>query len=188
MPGKTATVNDDKEEVVLVDAGDRELGTLPKLEAHRRGRLHRAFSVVIHDGAGHLLLQKRHRGKYHSGGLWTNACCGHPRPGEETAKAARRRLKEEMGIDCELSPLGTLIYRADVGGGLIEHELVHLFAGVYTGAVHPDSNEAEDFAWRPLAEIRRETAAEPERFTAWFRRYLEAPSPLAALEGLSLSR
>ncbi len=176
-------MNDAEEEVILVDAEDRDLGTAPKLAAHRRGALHRAFSVLIHDGAGNLLLQKRHTDKYHSGGLWTNACCGHPRPGEEIAAAARRRLKEEMGIVCDLQPLGTLIYRADVGGGLIEHELVHLFAGFHRGAVHPNSAEAEDHAWHPLGAIRREAAAEPHRFTVWFRRYLGEPRRLEALEG-----
>jgi isopentenyl-diphosphate delta-isomerase len=175
-------MNDAAEKVVLVDAEDREVGTAAKLEAHRRGDLHRAFSILIHDGAGNLLLQKRHPQKYHSGGLWTNACCGHPRPGEDTMAAARRRLKEEMGIACELAPLATLVYRAEVGGGLIEHELVHLFLGLHKGAVHPNAQEAVDYAWRPLSEVRREAAADPGRFTAWFKRYLAEPWPLALIE------
>jgi isopentenyl-diphosphate delta-isomerase len=175
-------MTDATEEVILVDAEDRELGTAPKLAAHERGELHRAFSILIHDGAGNLLLQKRHCGKYHSGGLWTNACCGHPRPGEGTLAAAARRLEEEMGFTCPLSPMGTLIYRANVGGGLIEHELVHLFSGRYGGPIHPDPREAEDHAWRPLREIRREAAASPERFTVWFRRYLQEPQRLGGIE------
>ncbi len=178
-------MNDAAEEVILVDADDAPVGTAPKLEAHRRGDLHRAFSVLIHDGAGNLLLQKRHADKYHSGGLWTNACCGHPRPGEDTLAAARRRLEEEMGIRCDLSPLGALIYRADVGGGLIEHELVHLFSGVHTGPVHADAQEAEDYGWRPLAQIRQEAAASPQHFTVWFRRYLGERGRLESIEGLS---
>jgi isopentenyl-diphosphate delta-isomerase len=97
------------------------------------------------------------------------------------ADAAQRRLQEEMGIACALTPLGTLIYRAEVGGGLVEHELVHLFAGAYRGAVNPDPHEAEDYAWRPLGEVRREAEAEPHRFTAWFRRYLSEPRCLVAL-------
>ena len=165
-------MNDALESVILVDLHDRPLGTAPKLEAHRRGDLHRAFSVLIHDGEGNLLLQKRHSDKYHSGGLWTNACCGHPRPGEATDAAALRRLAEEMGFSCELTPLRTLIYRADVGSGLIEHELVHLFLGCWRGAVAPDADEAEAHAWRPLRAVRAEAAAKPERFTAWFRLYL----------------
>ncbi len=177
-------MNDAGEEVILVDAGDRPLGSSPKLDAHRRGELHRAFSILIHDGKGNLLLQKRHPAKYHSGGLWTNACCGHPRPGEDTGAAAHRRLMEEMGIGCFLSPLGTLLYRDDVGGGLVEHELVHLFAGLYTGVVHPDAQEVEEHAWRPLAEVRREAGLAPHRFTVWFRRYLGGSGGLNGLEAL----
>jgi len=150
----------------------RSIGRAPKLDAHRRGDLHRAFSVLIHDGGGSVLLQKRHPAKYHSGGLWSNACCGHPRPGEDTAAAAGRRLSEEMGFACELNPLGTLLYRTDVGAGLVEHELVHEFAGVWNGAVQLDLREAETCAWRPLRAVQRDAAADPERFTAWFRRYL----------------
>jgi isopentenyl-diphosphate delta-isomerase len=175
-------MTDATEQVILVDAEDRELGIAPKLAAHERGDLHRAFSVLIHDGAGRLLLQKRYRGKYHSGGLWTNACCGHPRPGEDTLAAAARRLNEEMGFTCPLSPLGTLIYRESVDGGLIEHELVHLFAGRYEGPIHPDPREAEDHAWRPLHDIRREAITNPERFTVWFGRYLREPQLLSGLE------
>jgi isopentenyl-diphosphate delta-isomerase len=175
-------MTDATEEVILVDAKDRELGTAPKLAVHERGDLHRAFSILIHDGAGNLLLQKRHADKYHSGGLWTNACCGHPRPGETTLAAAVRRLEEEMGFTCPLAPMGALIYRADVGGGLIEHELVHLFSGRYEGPIHPDPREAEDYAWRPLRDVRREALASPDRFTVWFRRYLQEPHRLDVLE------
>jgi isopentenyl-diphosphate delta-isomerase len=175
-------MDDAAEQVILVDEADRPVGTAAKLEAHRRGQLHRAFSILVHDGAGNLLLQKRHPGKYHSGGLWTNTCCGHPRPGEETAAAARRRLAEEMGFACALAPIGTHLYEADVGGGLVEHELVHLFAGEYTGDVHPDACEAEATAWRPMADIRREVEAAPERFTVWFRRYLAERAQIAGIE------
>jgi isopentenyl-diphosphate delta-isomerase len=182
---KASNMRDASEEVILVDTDDRPIGTASKLEAHRRGDLHRAFSILIHDGAGNLLLQKRHREKYHSGGLWTNACCGHPRPDEETLAAAGRRLKEEMGFACALSPLGTLVYRADVGSGLIEHELVHLFVGLHKGAVHPDAREAAAYAWRPLREIRLEVVAAPNHFTVWFRRYLQEPNRFAAIDATS---
>ncbi|MCZ7595131.1 MAG: isopentenyl-diphosphate Delta-isomerase [Hyphomicrobium sp.] len=165
-------MNDARETVILVDAADQPVGTAPKLAAHQRGDLHRAFSVLIHDGAGQLLLQKRHAGKYHSGGLWTNACCGHPRPGEETQAAALRRLNEEMGFSCPLVPLGALIYRAEVGGGLIEHEYVHLFTGRWCGAVTPHPDEAEAHAWRTLSTVQTDVAAHPDRYTAWFRLYL----------------
>jgi len=174
-------MDDTAEHVILVDQDDREVGTAPKLAAHERGQLHRAFSVLVHDGAGNLLLQKRSPRKYHSGGLWTNTCCGHPRPGEDTAAAAKRRLQEEMGFTCALAPIGTLTYRADVGRGLVEHELVHLFAGEYHGPVHPDAQEAETHAWRPLEQIRRDAVSTPDLFTAWFRRYLSDPQRLSSL-------
>lgn len=164
---------DQLESVILVDRDDRPLGTAPKLDVHRSGDLHRAFSILIHDGAGRLLLQKRHRDKYHSGGLWTNACCGHPRPGEDTATAAHRRLREEMGFACDLTAQQSLIYRADVSDGLIEHEYVHIFTGCWHGSVHPDETEAEAHAWRPLEEVTADAARTPERFTVWFRLYLE---------------
>ena len=160
------------ERVILVDRDDRPLGTAPKLDAHVNGQLHRAFSVLAHDGAGNLLLQKRAAGKYHSGGLWTNACCGHPRPGEETIVAARRRLREEMGVDCALMPLQTLIYSAEVGAGLVEHELVHLFTACWRGAVEPDPAEAEGHVWQPLPAVRRAAVTAPDWFTPWFRLYL----------------
>ncbi|KAB2942026.1 MAG: isopentenyl-diphosphate Delta-isomerase [Hyphomicrobium sp.] len=180
-------MNDARETVILVDAADQPVGTAPKLAAHQRGDLHRAFSVLIHDGAGQLLLQKRHAGKYHSGGLWTNACCGHPRPGEETQAAALRRLSEEMGFSCPLVPLGALIYRAEVGGGLIEHEYVHLFTGRWCGAVTPHPDEAEAHAWLTLSTVQTDIAAHPDRYTAWFRLYLtRAETELSAAMQLDM--
>ena len=173
-------MSDATEDVILVDAEDRSLGVASKLVAHRSGDLHRAFSIIIHDGRGRLLLQKRHSAKYHSGGLWSNACCGHPRPGEDTINAAARRLREEMGIVCKLTPLGTLRYRAEVGGGLIEHELVHVYRGIYQGPVVHDDREAEQCAWKLLGEIEAEAAVSPDRFTAWFGLYLKEGWPLRA--------
>lgn len=166
-------MNDAIEQVILVDQADRPLGVADKLLAHQQGQLHRAFSVLIHDGAGNVLLQRRAPGKYHSGGLWTNACCGHPRPGEPTDAAATRRLAEEMGFACELRPLRQLVYRADVGSDLTEHEYVHVFGGCWTGAVNPDPEEADSYAWRPLSGLHSEVTAKPEQFTAWFRIYLD---------------
>lgn len=170
----------DRERVVLVDAQDREIGTADKLEAHRRGLLHRAISVLIRDSEGRLLLQKRHAGKYHSGGLWTNCCCSHPRPGEAPIEAAHRRLREEMGFGCPLEPLGLTSYRAAVGDGLTEHEVVHLFAGTYDGPVAPNPREADGFAWTDASELTKDLAARPDHYTAWFRHYSAASWPLAA--------
>ena len=118
-----------QEQVILVDQQDREIGVAEKLEAHRKGKLHRAFSVFLFNAKDEMLLQQRAAEKYHSGGLWTNTCCSHPRPGEPTEAAARRRLREEMGISCNLNKAFDFIYRAEFDNGLIEHELDHVFIG-----------------------------------------------------------
>lgn len=165
------------EEVILIDDDDWEIGREEKLAAHRTGALHRAFSVMIWDGGGRMLLQRRAAGKYHSGGLWTNACCGHPRPGEGTAAAASRRLYEELGVRADLTPLGALRYRAELDNGLIEHELVHIFRGRYEGRITPDPLEVAECAWIAPADIGRDAAAEPARYTAWFKKYLAAGWP-----------
>jgi isopentenyl-diphosphate delta-isomerase len=168
-----------QEEIVLVDRDDNEIGIAEKLETHRRGDLHRAFSVLIWDSAGRLLLQRRQIGKYHSGGLWTNSCCGHPRPGERSGDAALRRLGEEMGFACALTPIGTFLYRAELDDGLVEHELVHLFRGTYDGPIAPNPDECDGFNWLAPDAIHREIAAAPETFTVWFRKYVEAGWPLS---------
>jgi isopentenyl-diphosphate delta-isomerase len=157
-------MRDSEEMMVLVDADDRIIGTGEKLETHRNGTLYRAFSVIVWSSAGRLLLQKRAIRKYHSGGLWTNACCGHPRPKEDIETAARRQLEEEMGFTCKLSPLGTITYRAEFEGGMVEHELVHVFRGLYDGTVSPDPTGAEGYQWASLAEVRADIAAMPERY------------------------
>ena len=164
--------------VILVDSEDREIGTAEKLDAHRRALLHRAISVLIRDSGGRLLLQKRQAGKYHSGGLWTNCCCSHPCPGEAPLEAAHRRLREEMGFDCALEPLGLTTYRAAVGDGMTEHEIVHLFAGIHDGRVSPDPREADGFAWVEAEELASDLEARPARYTAWFRHYAAANWPL----------
>ncbi len=163
------------EQVVLVDEQDRPLGVMEKLAAHREGRLHRALSVVLRSPDGHLLMQRRAAGKYHSGGVWTNTCCSHPRPGEAVAEAAVRRLREEMGISAPgLSKLFETIYRAPVGHGLVEHEYVHVFGGVWDGSCAPDPEEVDDAAWMDAAGLRSDMAARPERYSVWFRQYAEA--------------
>jgi isopentenyl-diphosphate delta-isomerase len=156
-----------REHVVLVDDRDRELGTAPKMEAHRDGTLHRAVSAFLLDGRGNMLLQRRATTKYHSAGLWSNTCCTHPRPGEQPGDAAHRRLTEEMGIDCPLSEAGNFLYRAKLENGLIEHELDHLFLGFFEGTPAPDANEVAEWRWFPLDELASDLAAAPQRFTAW---------------------
>ena len=167
-------MDDAAERVVLVDGRDREVGTAPKLQAHVDGVLHRAFSVFVLNAKGEVMLQRRAAGKYHSPGLWTNTCCGHPRPGEPVAAAARRRLREEMGFDCDLSPAGTFLYRAEVGGGLVEHELDHLFTGRHDADPSPDPAEAGEWRWQLPQDALAEAEAHPERFTPWFPLALRA--------------
>lgn len=162
-------MNNTNDHVVLVDADDTPIGTMDKLEAHRQGLLHRAFSVFVLDTAGRVLLQRRALAKYHSGGLWTNTCCSHPRPGEEVRAAAARRLREEMGIPCALREVFRFTYRADVGSGLIEHEFDHVFLGHTDNTPQPDPAEVMDTRWATPQAITAELAAHPERFTAWFR-------------------
>jgi isopentenyl-diphosphate delta-isomerase len=157
--------------VSLVDADDREIGTMPKLEAHRRGLLHRAISVVVRDSRGRLLLQKRALGKYHSGGLWTNTCCSHPRPGEGAAEAAARRLVEEMGFTCSLTFLFPMQYRAPVSNGLIENEIVHVFGGQFDGKPDPDPHEVMAWSWKDAADVAKDVENRPEAYTVWFQKY-----------------
>jgi isopentenyl-diphosphate Delta-isomerase len=155
--------------VVLVDESDAEVGTLEKQRAHAEGRLHRALSVFVLNARGEMLLQRRASAKYHSGGLWTNACCSHPRPGEPVDVAARRRLREEMGFECPLQPAFAFVYRAEVGDGLVEHEYDHVFLGRYDGEPAPSADEVDDWRWASVQQLADEVAAAPERFTPWFR-------------------
>lgn len=175
-------MTDADEVVVLVDEHDREVGVAPKLQAHERGLLHRAFSVFVLNARGEVLLQRRADGKYHSAGLWTNTACGHPRPGEPVAAAARRRLAEEMGIDCTLLPVGRLVYRAEVGGGLVEHELDHLFHGRHDAAPSPDPAEVGDWRWVRVETAVGDAREHPERYTPWFALALAGLIDAGALE------
>ncbi|MBK6542160.1 MAG: isopentenyl-diphosphate Delta-isomerase [Flavobacteriales bacterium] len=167
----------EEECVVLVDERDEVLGTMGKMDAHRGGHLHRAFSVFVFDAHGRPLLQKRAATKYHSGGLWSNACCGHPRRGETIENAARRRLNEEMGIDRYASPEFWFIYRATLPNGLIEHELDHVLFAQYDGVAEPSPDEVEQWRYADPDELTRDLAEHPERYTAWL--HISWPEVLA---------
>lgn len=168
-----------EERVILVDEDDEAIGTAGKLEAHERGALHRAFSVFVINSRGDILLQRRAPVKYHCGGLWSNSCCGHPRPGDSIGAAARRRLREEMSIDCPLQSVFAFTYRAEVAGGLTEHEIDHVFVGRTDEDPDPDPAEVDAWRWVSVGEIRTELEEAPALFTPWF-----AP----ALEGLLAHR
>ena len=156
------------EQVILVDEQDVETGTIEKMEAHRKALLHRAFSVFIFNSKGEMLLQRRAPGKYHSPGLWTNACCSHPRPGEETQAAARRRLEEELGFTTPLEKLFDFTYRSEFDNGLTEFEFDHVFVGRYEDVIHPNADEVSDYCYQSLDQIKEGLALRPDRFTSWF--------------------
>jgi isopentenyl-diphosphate Delta-isomerase len=157
------------EEVILVDEADTPLGKMEKMEAHRKALLHRAFSVFIFNSKGEMLLQRRAAGKYHSPGLWTNACCSHPRPGEETLAAALRRLKEELGITTTLTKLFDFTYRSTYDNGLTEFEFDHVFVGIYDDRnIQPDPTEVSDFCFRSPGDIQTDLQRSPSKYTTWF--------------------
>ena len=155
--------------VILVTPGDVPVGVAEKAAAHRHGMLHRAFSVFVVNSAGEWLIQRRARSKYHSGGLWSNTCCSHPRPGEAVEAAAHRRLAEEMGFDCALEPAFSFLYRVNLDGGMIEHEYDHVFVGVHDALPDPDPGEVEAWRWVGIDDLERELAGTPGAFTYWFR-------------------
>lgn len=159
----------DTVQVILVDEQDRETGVAEKMQAHREGLLHRAFSIFIFNRRGDMLLQQRALEKYHSGGLWTNACCSHPLPGEQTPAAASRRLREELGIQTTLEKIFDFTYRSGLDQGLVEHEFDHVFAGFYDGDIPYDQTEVMAVCYKPVDTIRQELENDPEQFTTWFR-------------------
>lgn len=165
-----------EESLILVDQTGQAIGTDFKLAVHHQGLLHRAFSIFIFDRRGRLMLQRRAPGKYHSGGLWSNTCCGHPRPGEATEAAATRRLEEEMGFTCPLQEVTTLTYQADVPGGLIEHEFDHIYIGGFEGEPLTNPDEAAQWCWSALPALKQWLIVQPEAFTAWFKVILAHPA------------
>lgn len=156
-------------DVILVDERDEPIGTMEKIEVHQKALLHRAFSVFIFNGKGEALLHKRADKKYHSGGLWTNACCSHPQPGEETLVAAENRLQEEMGISTPLKKAFDFTYKAAFENGLTEHEFDHVFIGMYEGAISPNKEEVSDYCYKSITEISNSIQTHPQKYTEWFK-------------------
>ena len=160
------------EPLILVDESNRALGTAAKLAIHQAGLLHRAFSIFMVDGRGRILLQQRNPGKYHSGGLWANSCCGHPRPGERTVTAARRRLNEELGVRDPLKFGFFARYRAALDHGLHENEFVYVYFGRLQSPTRPDPEEVSGLEFMSLAELKRRIGAKPSAFTYWMKHYV----------------
>ena len=157
------------EKVILVDENDNQVGVMPKLEAHQKGLLHRAFSVFIFNSKYELLLQKRASSKYHSGGLWTNTCCSNPREGEEILDAAKRRLIEEMGIDTSLRKVHDFIYKAELDNDLTEHEFDHVLYGIYNEDPIINKDEADDFKWIDMDSLNEDIKTNGNNYTIWFK-------------------
>ena len=162
------------EEVILVNKEDQPIGQMEKMEAHQKGLLHRAFSVLIFNSSEQVLLQKRASSKYHSGGLWTNTCCSHPRPGETVLDAANRRLMEEMGMTADLTERFHFIYKTDLDNDLVEHELDHVLVGQSDDLPKLNPEEAEDFKYIDLETLKEELKSSPENYTVWFKIIMEA--------------
>ena len=158
-----------EEKVILVDKNDNQVGLMPKIEAHEKGVLHRAFSIFIFNSKYELLLQKRASSKYHSGGLWTNTCCSHPRDGEDTLDAANRRLEEEMGIKTSLRKVYDFIYKAELDNQLTEHEFDHVFYGVCDRDPILNKDEAEDFKWVDMETLNNDIIKNEDNYTVWFK-------------------
>ncbi|MEG0774009.1 isopentenyl-diphosphate Delta-isomerase [Clostridium sp.] len=157
------------ENIIAVNEFDKEVGSIEKMEAHYKGILHRAFSILIFNSKNELLLQKRNVNKYHSPGLWTNTCCSHPRYGESLQEAIYRRLKEEMGFICDLKEIFNFVYKAELENNLFEHEFDHVFFGFYDGEVNINKDEADDFKWVSINEIKSDIKDNPEAYTYWFK-------------------
>jgi len=168
------------EEVILVDENDNPIGTMEKMEAHRKGLLHRAFSILVFNSKGQLLLQKRSSKKYHSGGLWTNACCSHPRPGEDIISALRRKLKQEMGIDVIPEFSHKFIYKTALENNLTEYEYDHVYVGRYDGEPEINHDEVEEWRYEDISRLKESIKKSPGDFTYWFKLIINDPDLKAA--------
>jgi len=162
-------VIDTTSHVVLVNEKDEATGTMEKMEAHQKAMLHRAFSVFLFNEAGEMLLQRRSMKKYHSGGLWTNACCSHPFSGEDNLVAAKRRTYEELGVEVELNEAFSFVYKAALDNGLTEHEFDHVFIGTCTSRLNPDPDEVADYAYLDMGYLKNHIERYPEKYTVWFK-------------------
>ena len=162
-----------QEQVILVNESDEPIGEMDKMLAHEQGVLHRAFSVFIFNTKGEVLLQQRALSKYHSPGLWTNTCCSHPRPGETTEEAAHRRLKEEMGFDCTLQHKFSFIYKVQFDNGLYEHELDHVYTGVYEEEPSINPDEVNMYKWMKWEQLLEDVNKNMADYTFWLRQILE---------------
>lgn len=164
-----------EEKVILVDKNDREVGSAGKMEAHKKRLLHRAFSVVVFNSRGEMLLQKRHYDKYHSGGLWSNASCGHPRPGENIIAAGERRLFEEMGIKIKLKKDFIFTYKVQLEEGLWENEIDHVLVGSGDDLdIKPDEKEVEEWKWISMEELKRDMEENPNKYSYWFKKIVQS--------------
>jgi isopentenyl-diphosphate Delta-isomerase len=161
------------ENVILVDTHDTPVGQMEKMEAHRKGELHRALSILVFNSKGEMLLQQRAFTKYHTPGLWSNTACSHPRPGEESLDAATRRLGEEMGFTTQLSNSFEFIYKAHFDNGLIEHEYDHVFFGTFDGVPVINPEEANNYKWINPVTLMEDIRSAPGLYTVWFRIIIE---------------
>ena len=168
LPTEPGASDMTRSHVVLVDENDTAIGTMPKMEAHEVGRLHRAFSVFVFNDRYELLMQKRAHQKYHSGGLWTNTCCSHPPLDQEVKLSAAHRLQEEMGFSCELQACFGFVYRAEMENGLIEHEYDHVFTGTFNGEPHPDPDEVSEWKYVSVPFLLDDIEKNPHLYTTWF--------------------
>lgn len=158
-----------EEQVILVDKNDNQIGLMPKMEAHEKALLHRAFSVFVLNEKGEMMLQQRAHSKYHSPGLWTNTCCSHQRDGEDNITAGKRRLKEEMGFVTELEELFSFTYKAVFDNGLTEHEFDHVMQGYYDKEPNINTDEVASWKWMSPKDVKKDIQDHPEHYTAWFK-------------------
>lgn len=155
-------------DIILVNKNDQVIGRGEKIQVHKEGKLHRAFSVLIFNSKGELLLQKRAKIKYHSPGLWSNTCDGHPKPNKRLESEAKKRLREEMGFECDLREIFNFTYKRKVGD-LIEHEIDHIFLGEFEGKPRPSEEEVEDYKWLNYDDLKKDIEKKPQNYTSWFK-------------------